>query len=123
MARGEKGRRRAAGRVSGWRSASHAKAKAAVAKKVANIVRQPDSQRIPCPRAGATAGTRMNTAITNDISRAIRGPAYRSRMRAMITMRGPATPSPCRTRPASIASNVGAKMDTRHPAMNTARPA
>ena len=38
-------------------------------------------------------------------------------------MRGPAAPMPCRTRPAIIAVKVGAKMLTRHPAMNRTRPA
>ena len=40
MARGAKDRRRAAGRVSGWRTANHAKAIAAMARNVAKIARQ-----------------------------------------------------------------------------------
>ena len=123
MARTEKGRRRSAGRVSGWRSANHAKAMAAMAKNVVNIARQLPSQRITCPRAGATVGTRMNTAIAKDIRRAICRPSYWSRTRATVTMRGPATPIPCRTRPTIIVSKVGAKMLTRHPIMNRTRPA
>ena len=76
MSRKEKGRRREAGRVSGWRSANHAKAIAAIAKNVVKIERQPPSHKIPWPRAGATAGMRMKTAITNDMRRAIWRPSY-----------------------------------------------
>ena len=94
-----------------------------MAKNVEKIARQPPSHRMPCPRAGATVGTRMNTAIANDMRRAITRPSYWSRTRATVTIRGPATPIPCRTRPAIITSNVGAKTLTRHPAMNRASPA
>ena len=47
-------------------------------------------------------GTRMNTAVTSDITRAISRPSKRSRTSAMVIVRGPATPIPCRSRPASI---------------------
>ena len=75
-ARGENGRRRSGGRVSGWRTASQTKAAAATTKMVTKIARHPESSNTPCPRAGAMAGTRMNTAIVNDMMRAIGRPAY-----------------------------------------------
>ena len=44
----------------------------------------------------------MKIAMTKDMIRAMARPAWRSRTMAMATMRGPAAPKPCRTRPASI---------------------
>ena len=94
-----------------------------MAKNIVKIARQPATQRIAWPRAGAIVGMKMNTASTNDMRRAILRPSYWSRTRASVTTRGPAAPAPCRTRPAIITSNVGAKMLIRHPAMNRTRPA
>ena len=65
----------------------------------------------------------MNTAIVNDIRRAIWRPAYWSRTSAIVTTRGDDTPMPCSTRPAIIISKLRAKMLMRHPAMNSTRPA
>ena len=43
-------------------------------KKATNIARHPASRMTARPRAGAAAGTRMNTAIANDMMRAIGRP-------------------------------------------------
>ena len=72
--------------------------------------------------AGATTGTKMNTAITNDMRRAMRRPWYWSRTRPIVPTRGAAAPTPCRKRPAIITAKVGARMLVRHPAMDRARP-
>jgi len=76
MARGEKGRRLATGRVSGWRRANHAKTIAVRTRNMTKIACQPPRIRSPSPSAGATVGTMMNTAIANDMSRAISRPSY-----------------------------------------------
>ena len=75
-ARNEKGMRRSAGSVSGWRSESQIPAMAAVANSMMKMARQSATHRRPCPRAGASVGTRMNTAIAKDMMRAIRRPSY-----------------------------------------------
>ena len=55
---------------------------------------------------GASTGTRMNTVETNDMTRAMRRPAYTSRTSAVETMRGPAAPKPASARPASNESEA-----------------
>ena len=67
-------------------------------------------------------GTRMKTAMTNDITRAITWPSNLSRTSAMVIVRGPATPRPCRTRPASMTGKVCAVSASVQPAENSARP-
>ena len=43
---------------------------------------------------GAITGTKMKTAITKDMTLAISGPLYRSRMTAFMTILGLAIPIP-----------------------------
>ena len=79
--------------------------------------RQPTSEMITAPRLGANAGTSVNTIITNDINCAIWRPAYRSRMIAIATTRGPAAPMPCSTRAASNISSDPASIASRDATM------
>ncbi len=72
--------------------------------------------------AGATMGTRMNIEMMKDITRAISRPSNWSRISATTTIRGPAAPSPCRKRPASMPAKLVENMDTRQPIENTAKP-
>lgn len=55
---------------------------------------------------GETTGTRMNTAITNDMVRAICSPSNESRTIASVTTRGPAAPRPQTKRLASSSGSV-----------------
>ena len=73
--RGEKARRRSGGNVSGCRIAHHRQAGRAVAINTAKVARHPLFAITTSPRAGAMQGTRMNTAMTTDMIRAISRPA------------------------------------------------
>ena len=77
---------------------------------------------MPWPTAGANTGTRMNTVMTKDITRAISRPLYLSRTRAIETMRGPEAPNPCRNRPSSICVKSTATIDNRQPKRNSNKP-
>lgn len=76
---------------------------------------QPKPQISPAPMVGATAGTSVNTMITNEVTCAISRPENRSRMIAMATTRAPAAPSPCSARAASRVSRVGASQHSAAP--------
>ena len=86
------------------------------------MVRHPATPSTAWPSDGAMTGTRMKTAITNDMTRAITWPSNLSRTSAMVIVRGPATPRPCRTRPASRTGKVCAVSASVQPAENSARP-
>ena len=86
------------------------------------IARQLATSRMSWPSPGASAGTRMKTAMTEDMIRAIARPSYWSRTIAMVTIRGPAAPIPWRKRPTSITVKLVASADKRQPTMNRAKP-
>ncbi len=86
------------------------------------IARQWATARIAWPIAGARIGTRMNTDIASDMMRAIARPAYWSRTSAIVTMRGPAAPTPWRNRPSSITSSPCARIDSTQPTTKIAKP-
>jgi hypothetical protein len=64
----------------------------------------------------------MNAAMTTDITRAISTPSKRSRTMAVATIRGPAAPKPCSTRPSSSASKLPAAAESAEPAAKQASP-
>ncbi len=76
--------------VSGRRIVNQVKTITARSIKATKMARQSATRRTAWPRAGATAATIMNIAITADIMRAIARPAYWSLSRATITERRPA---------------------------------
>ena len=63
---------------------------------------------IPAPTVGATTGTVMNVAITNDMVRAMRSPSKLSRTIASASDRGAAAPMPHTTRQAMSQFSDGA---------------
>ena len=60
--------------------------------------------------------------MTNDITRAMARPEYWSRTTATMTTRGPATPRPCKKRPASTSGKLGATIQIRQPLRNSTMP-
>lgn len=71
MVRRLKGRRRSGISVSGWRESNHSSATVPNSAKATKIARQPAKAITVWPKKGATAGTRMKSVITKDITRAI----------------------------------------------------
>lgn len=118
----DNGARRPAGKVSGWRNPNQISATIPNSNRTIKIARHAATSKIACPSAGATIGTMMNTAMINDITRAIALPANRSRINAIDTPRGPATPNPCSNRPASIIGKLTAAIASSDPAKKRAKP-
>ncbi len=83
------------------------------------MARQSATNRMAWPRLGAMTGTRMKTTVMKDITWAMARPSKRSRISAIETPRGPATPRPCMSRPASIMGKLTAKIDSSVPAKKT----
>ena len=73
--RGRSGRRASGGSVSGWRSVSQPTETVQKRANARKIERHPADSMMSDPRRGATAGTIMNTVITNDMILAIARPA------------------------------------------------
>ena len=71
----------------------------------------------PAPMAGAMIGTIKNTAMMNDISRAITSPSKRSRTIALVSVRGPAAPIPHTNRAAMRSGHELARADNNPPTM------
>ena len=67
--------------------------------------RQPNFINNTCPSDGARAGTNTNIAIAKDMTCAIFRPEYKSRIRAIVTVRGAETPKPWTNLAKSIISN------------------
>ena len=74
-----KGRRIAAGRVSGWRSISHPTDSSEKIRNARKIARQPNPQMMAAPIIGATAGKMVKISIAKLTICAICRPAWRSR--------------------------------------------
>ena len=91
-------------------------------KNAPKIIHQPKASAIKIPIMGATTGTRRNTIIVNERILAIVRPEYKSRIIAVDTTRGPAAPSPCNARAASINSSVGAVQQRTAPTEYIVRP-
>ena len=87
------------------------------------MARQSASIKTICPKAGAIAGTKINTAMITDIICAIVRPPCRSLINAVIAVRGPATPMPWMNLPASMTSNRIEKTLIRHPEIKIRMPA
>lgn len=119
----DKGTRSAFASVSGWRVASQRKSRIPTMASTRKIMRQSATRRMSWPIDGARTGTRISTVMTKDMMRAMERPTKRSRTIAMPTMRGPAAPKPCRTRPSSIKVKSVVKAQMSPPAMKQPKPA
>ena len=113
---------RTSGSVSGWRSHTHAAMPTHQTKKPANRSRQSPIHSTPCPIIGASTGTVINTVIIRLDTLAISTPLNRSRIMAVLTIRGPATPIPCSKRPHSSCSKLAAKKHISEPTKNNSIP-
>jgi len=91
--------------------------------RAAKVARQPPISTISWPTAGATVGTRMNTAITIDRMRAMARPEWPSRTIASVTILGAEAPTPCRARPTSSIVKLVASTDSAQPSTKIANPA
>ena len=83
--------------------------------------RQPNAMSSTPPITGATAGARLNSIVTCDISRWAIGPSYVSRMIARPTTMPAPADMPCSARQASRVSIVGASAQPMDAATKTSR--
>ena len=85
--------------------------------------RQPEIAMMVWPEMGASAGTKMNSPITKDMMRAISAPGIQiANKRYHLTMRGPATPKPCKKRPSRSISKLVENQLSRLPIMKMKSP-
>ena len=65
----------------------------------------------------------MKTTVMSDMTRAISRPSNRSRTSAIVIVRGPATPMPCRNLPASIIGKLRDVSASMQPTEKSVSPA